>query len=109
MTTASIPPGAVDFDEWEDDDGTPYCFFSGAISTVEIPERTVRGHLFTTAVEAHVWVQGNEWADGHIERQVCIAGLHQDEPLTVADARRVLDMLAAVVAAETAEVDRLGS
>lgn len=113
MTTMELPQKPGDAEtawDWEDDDGTPYRFFYGPTKTVQAPARYERGHLFTTPVEVEIWTQGNQWADGHVRREVCVAGLHDGESLSLADARRVADAWnAAVAQAEAAELDRLGS
>lgn len=105
MTTTTIPLGAVDVTDWEDDDhaGTHRMFWC-AQHKVDIPATyDHHGNLITTPVDVWAWVQGTQWgSDGTVARTVCISGLHGDEPLTVADTRRVLDMLAAVVAAAEA-------
>jgi hypothetical protein len=102
-----IPTGAVDVDDWQDG---AWRIFWGPVEEVDMPARYVRGQLFTAHENAWVGTQGIEWEDGHAERQIWIAGLHQDCPLSIGDARRVLDVFRATVErAEAAERESLGS
>jgi hypothetical protein len=81
MTITDLPRPPRDAETAEHDD-EPVRFLRGGTSSVEIPKVYVRGHLFTAACVVDIWTQGNQWADGHVRREVCIAGLHHDDPLS---------------------------
>lgn len=77
-----LPAGAVKVFEWEHPDITglpqPVRYFDGTLRVVTIEQPTTQ--------DVEVQVQGTQWADGAVEREIVVHQMHRDGAITIAQA-----------------------
>lgn len=92
-----LPAGAVHVYSWElpEDSGLPVPLrgFDGTTRTVELANRD---H------DVEVRVEGTQWADGRVQREIRVSGIDPDEPLSLEQIRHLVRTF---VAAENEAVE----
>jgi hypothetical protein len=106
MTTTTIPNlslpcGAIKVFDWESPDfiglDQPVRYFDGTRRVIEIEQPTTR--------DIEVEIQGQQWGDGVIEREIIVHPMHRDGPISIDQARQ----LSAAVAAAVEEANLLST
>lgn len=92
-----LPAGAVRVLDWEPPEVSgfpvPLRYFDGSTRTVELANRD---H------DVEVTIEGTQWVDGRVEREIRVRGVDPDEPLSVEQIRHLIRTL---VAAENEAVE----